>query len=160
MAHYQTLMQTLKGYISAYDEFENRGKQAVAAVLNGFAQYLEAPAGSCRAGPPGIAIDANPTTPLDRVAELQEDGWFSGCLLVKELSPLGVMVRFTFMVRIEDDSTTLRMEHDSKEFRIREFGANSLKPFFDHVFNAAIESYQTSPARLASGMSRRSIGFT
>jgi hypothetical protein len=160
MARYELLVQSLKAHFSAYEAFETRGKTAIAALLRSFAEYIQAPAHTCRVGPPGTPLDANPTTPIDHVAELQQDGWFAACLIIQEESPLGVSMRLTFLARIDGDSTVVKLEHDPQDFRLQELTPDALAPFFSHVFTTAMDHLTTEPFKLAAGSAKRPIGFT
>jgi len=73
MTRFTSLLQNLKGHVSAYESFERTGKNTVAIVIRAFVEYLDAPPNTCRVGPPNIALDAEPKIPLDQVAELTED---------------------------------------------------------------------------------------
>jgi hypothetical protein len=160
MSRFDSLLQTLKGHVSAYESFERAGKTTVATVIGAFVQYLEAPPNTCRVGPPGVALDAEPTTPLDQVAELTEDGWFGASLIIHELSPVGVRMRLIFLARIEGDSTVLKLQHGSKEFRVKELTRETLAPFVEHVFTTMMEHMSVEPWKLAAGAAKRPIGFT
>jgi hypothetical protein len=160
ISRFDSLLQSLKGHVSAYESFEKTGKNTVATVIRAFAAYLEAPPNTCRVGPPGVALDAEPTTPLDQVAELMEDGWFGATLLIHELSPPGVRMSLTFLARIDGDSTVLKLQHGDKEFRIKELTQDSLAPFIEHVFTTVMEQVSVEPWKLAAGAAKRPIGFT
>jgi hypothetical protein len=160
MPPYELLVRTLKEHVSAYDTFETRGKTAIAALLRSFAEYLQAPAHTWRVGPPGTPLDGKPTTPIDHVAELQQDGWFAACLIIQEASPLGVCMRLTFLARIDGDSTVVKLEHDPQDFRLQELTPDALEPFFSHVFTTLMDDLTTEPYKLVSGSAKRRIGFT
>jgi hypothetical protein len=160
MAPYEVLMRTLKEHVSAYDIFETRGKTAIAALLRNFAEYLRAPAHACRVGPPGMSLDAKPTTPIDHVAELTQEGWFAACLIIQEASPVGVRIRLTFLARIDDDSIVVKLEHDPQDFRLKDLTPDGLAPFFAHVFTTLMDDLTTEPYKRAAGSAKRPIGFT
>lgn len=160
MSRLDSLLQSVKAHVLAYESFERTGKTTVATVIQAFAAYLEAPPNTCRVGPPGVALDAEPTTPLDQVAELMEGGWFGATLLIHEPSPLGVCMSLTFLARIDGDSTVLKLQHGDKEFRVKDLAQDSLAPFIEHVFTTIMDQVTIEPWKLAAGAAKRPIGFT
>jgi hypothetical protein len=107
-----------------------------------------------------MALDAAPKTPLDLVAELTEDGWFGASLIIHEPSPVGVRMRLIFLARTEGDSTLLKLQHGSKDFRVKDLTQESLAPFIEHVFTTITEQMSLEPWKLATGAAKRPIGFT
>jgi hypothetical protein len=159
MTRYELLFQSLKQYFARSAAFEQRGKEAIEAVLRGFAQYLEAPLDACRVCRIGDGLDENKEYPPGQLAELRPDGKFVGCLTVRE-APASFL-RFAFYVRVVGASFALQSgdAENGKEFLVATLDASALSEFYEHAFSQARVLLETSPEQIASGQVKRPIGF-
>lgn len=158
MTRYDTIIGALKSHVSDYDNFKRRGKAAVVQVIKCFAEYLEVPNECLKIAPPGSGFNTQNTAPPEYLVELEDDGYFGAVVIVRECSPLGVMLRTTFLVKVLEDSFILKRENEDQEFRVKEITSISCEPFFEHTVASVLEYCSTSPERLSSGQ-KRPIGF-
>ena len=157
MTRYELIMASLKAHIAQYDRVEVRGKNAIQSLVNHFVQYLELPPNTAYCIDDGARLDSKPI-PMPMVGALQDDGWFSGTVVIKENAPLGAMIGVTFFVFVDEEWFRIK-SRDGIECRVKAFDKETLVPYFEELLKRLLEVLDARPIDFTDENTQRPIGF-